>query len=67
MERGTVKWFSDTKGYGFITRSNGDEVFVHHKSIDGQGFKSLKQGDTVEFEVMEDPRGLRAVGVRKVS
>ena len=66
MENGTVKWFNQSKGFGFIKMSNGDEVFVHHESIRGEGYKSLNEGDQVEFEIMEDPRGPRAIAVKKV-
>ncbi len=60
---GTVKWFSQEKGYGFITREDGSDVFVHHSAIQGSGFKTLEDGERVEFEVMEEPRGLKAVNV----
>lgn len=60
---GTVKWFSDSKGYGFIEREGGDDVFVHHSAIEGQGFKTLVEGETVEFEVIEEPKGPKARGV----
>ncbi len=66
METGTVKWFNGTKGYGFITRDEGDDVFVHYKSIVGDGFKSLEEGDQVQFEVGEGPKGLQATNVSKV-
>jgi CspA family cold shock protein len=66
METGTVKWFNESKGFGFIARSNGDDVFVHYKAIAGEGFRSLREGDAVEFEVAEGPKGLRAVSVKKV-
>jgi CspA family cold shock protein len=66
METGTVKWFREDKGFGFIKMSNGDEVFVHHKSIADVGYKTLSEGDQVEFEIMEDPRGPRAIGVKKI-
>ena len=66
METGTVKWFSNTKGYGFITREQGDDVFVHYKGIVGEGFRSLEEGDKVEFETEETAKGLQAVNVRKV-
>jgi CspA family cold shock protein len=66
METGTVKWFNESKGFGFIARSNGDDVFVHYKPIAGEGFRSLREGDAVEFEVAEGPKGLRAVSVKKV-
>jgi len=65
-EQGTVKWFDNAKGYGFIGRENGADVFVHFSAIQGEGFKSLHEGDTVEFEVVEGPKGLQAEGVVKV-
>lgn len=65
-ERGVVKWFNDAKGYGFIARDNGEDVFVHFSSIDGNGFKSLKEGQQVEFTVEQGRKGLAAVGVIKV-
>lgn len=65
-ERGTVKWFNDAKGYGFIARDNGEDVFVHFSSIDGNGFKSLKEGQQVEFMVEQGRKGLAAVSVTKV-
>ncbi len=66
METGTVKWFNNAKGYGFITRANGEDLFVHFKSILGDGYKTLKQGQTVEFEVEEGAKGLQAVKVSKL-
>jgi cold shock protein len=66
MEKGTVKWFNSSKGYGFIERASGGDVFVHYRSISGEGFKNLADGDTVEFEVEEGPKGPQATGVRKV-
>jgi len=66
MEKGTVKWFNDSKGYGFITRENGEDLFVHFKSIAGDGFKTLKEGDAVEFELGESPKGMQAVNVSKI-
>lgn len=66
MEQGTVKWFNRTKGFGFIERPDGDDVFVHYKAIQGDGFKSLDEGDTVEFEVEQGPKGLQAANVRKI-
>ena len=65
MTDGTVKWFSDAKGYGFISRSDGDDVFVHHTSIQGEGFKTLEEGDNVSFDITEGPKGLQASNVRK--
>ena len=66
METGTVKWFNASKGYGFISRDEGEDVFVHHKSIQGTGFKSLDEGDKVEFETTEGPKGLQASNVTKI-
>ena len=63
MEKGTVKWFNGAKGYGFIKRESGEDVFVHFKAITGNGFKSLNEGDKVEFEVENGPKGLQAVNV----
>lgn len=63
MEQGTVKWFNASKGYGFITKDSGEEIFVHYKSINGEGYKKLDEGDTVEFEVIETDKGLQAVNV----
>jgi CspA family cold shock protein len=65
-ERGVVKWFNDKKGYGFISRESGKDIFVHHSSIVSDGFRSLKDGDPVEFSVKQDDKGLAAVDVRKV-
>ena len=64
-EKGTVKWFNAAKGYGFIQRENGEDVFVHFSAITGEGFKSLAEGDKVEFEVVNGPKGLQASNVRK--
>ncbi|MBI3193977.1 MAG: cold-shock protein [Ignavibacteriae bacterium] len=63
MEQGTVKWFNRTKGFGFIARQSGADVFVHYKSLVGEGFKNLDEGDKVEFEVEEGPKGLQAAKV----
>ena len=64
---GTVKWFNDAKGFGFITPEDGQkDCFVHHSAIQAQGFKSLAEGDRVEFEVTRGPKGLQAANVRKV-
>ena len=65
MEQGTVKWFNDDKGYGFITRESGDDVFVHFSAIQGDGFKSLSEGQHVTFDVEEGERGLQAAIVVK--
>jgi CspA family cold shock protein len=64
-EQGTVKWFNDAKGYGFISREQGEDLFVHYSAIEGDGFKSLAEGDTVEFEVTKGPKGLQATKVIK--
>ncbi len=67
MEKGTVKWFNEGKGFGFIEREDGKDVFVHFSAIQGEeGFKTLTEGDSVEFEVSEDEKGLKAVNVVKV-
>ncbi len=65
METGTVKWFNSSKGYGFISREEGDDIFVHYNAINSEGYKSLDEGDKVEFEVGEGPKGLQAVNVSK--
>jgi cold shock protein len=66
-ETGTVKWFNDQKGYGFIARSNGEkDVFVHHSAIVGQGYKTLKEGERVEFEVAEGSKGPAAANVERI-
>lgn len=66
METGTVKWFNSSKGYGFISREAGEDVFVHFKAIVGEGYKSLEEGDRVQFEVEQGPKGLQASKVQKV-
>jgi CspA family cold shock protein len=66
MAQGNVKWFNDAKGYGFISQEDGEDVFVHFSAIQAQGFKSLAEGDRVEFEVTRGPTGLQAATVRKV-
>jgi CspA family cold shock protein len=65
MARGTVKWFNDTKGFGFIQQESGEDVFVHYTAISGEGFKTLKEGEEVEFEVTEGPKGPQASNVMK--
>jgi cold shock protein len=67
MEKGTVKWFNNAKGYGFITRENGEDLFVHFKSIVGEGYRSLKQGEAVQFDVEQGAKGLQATNVTKLA
>jgi CspA family cold shock protein len=67
MEKGTVKWFNNAKGYGFITRESGEDLFVHFKSISGEGYKTLKQGEAVQFDVEQGQKGLQAVNVSRVN
>ena len=66
MEQGTVKWFNDAKGFGFISRANGDDVFVHFSAIQATGYRSLDEGSEVEFEVKQGPKGLQAENVMRV-
>ncbi|MDI6807544.1 MAG: cold shock domain-containing protein [Candidatus Eisenbacteria bacterium] len=65
-EKGRVKWFNETKGFGFIERTNGPDVFVHYSAIAGEGFRSLEEGQEVQFDVTETPKGLQATNVVKI-
>jgi CspA family cold shock protein len=65
MANGTVKWFNDAKGYGFISQEGGDDVFVHHTAITMDGFRTLKEGEAVEFDITQGPKGLQAANVRR--
>ncbi|MEE9304745.1 MAG: cold-shock protein [bacterium] len=67
VQKGQVKWFDEGKGFGFIEREDGPDVFVHFSSIQGEGFKTLAEGQAVEFEIVEDEKGLKAVNVVMVS
>ena len=66
MASGTVKWFNDSKGFGFIEQESGDDVFVHHTAITGDGFKTLDEGQSVEFDIVQGPKGLQAANVVKL-
>ena len=67
MVKGRVKWFNESKGFGFISREGGDDLFVHHSSISGEGFKTLKENEEVEFEVAPGRKGEQAVNVQKIN
>ena len=66
MAQGSVKWFNDSKGFGFITQDGGEDVFVHHTAIQSQGYRTLNEGEKVEFDVKQGPKGLQAENVRRV-
>lgn len=65
-EQGSVKWFNDSKGYGFIQRESGEDIFVHFRAIEGDGYRSLRDGQKVEFTVVDGQKGLQAEGVTKI-
>ncbi len=67
MATGTVKWFNESKGYGFISPEEGEDVFVHYSAIAGEGFKTLREGDDVEFNVVQGPKGLQAEEVKNLN
>ena len=66
MPTGTVKWFNDKKGFGFISVEDGEDIFVHHTSIESDGFRTLEEGDTVEFEIVQGDKGNKAENVKKI-
>ena len=65
MAKGTVKWFNESKGFGFISQEGGEDVFVHFSAIQGSGFRTLAEGEAVEFDVQQGPKGLQAANVKK--
>ena len=67
MAQGTVKWFNDSKGFGFILNDKGEDVFVHYSAIEGEGYKTLREGQTVEYELQQGPKGLHAGRVTKAN
>ena len=66
MQKGTVKWFNGSKGYGFITTEEGTDIFVHYNAINGDGYKTLDEGESVEFEVEDSPKGQKATNVSRL-